>query len=237
VNELEENGQEAAQTGGPDPLNDLKKGPKVVVYVICGLLCIFLIVVLYWVVWMFLTDNLGDPFKDDNKTDLSEDADIKRYEQGKVASAYMDEGDMQMDEARSIYNKLDQNVTALVEKMVNGQPVDVGESIGWIRTLEGKARASLAEAGSAYDRILGMEWVEDYRDYVRMQKDLISLYGQLLAAQEDLLAFLEPAAASGQVVDAGELTQSGLLEVITGLTRDIDEATRLSEAFKLENDL
>lgn len=189
------------------------------------------------VIAILLAGSSAKLFNDDGKTDISEDIDIKRYEQGKEAAVFMDEGDAQMDEARSIYNKLDQNVTALVEKMVNGQPVDVADSVEWIRTLEGKARASLAEAGTAYDLILGMEWVEDYRDYVRMQKDLINLYGQLLAAQDDLLAYLESAAASGRTVDAGELTQSGLLEVITGLTHDIDEATRLSEAFKLENDL
>ena len=178
---------------------------------------------------------IGDD--DDGKTDVSEDYDVKRYEQGKEAAVFMAEGDAKMDEARNIYNKMDQAESALVAKLVNGQPVDVQESVEWIRTLEGKARASLAEAGRSYDLILEMRLVDDYRDYAEMQKDLINLYGQLFTVQDEFLGSLAAATTSGQAFDAGTLMESGQLEVITGLTKAIDEATRLSEAFKLENDL
>ncbi len=160
---------------------------------------------------MRLTQWFGDPFEDDGKTDVSEDYDVKRYEQGKEAAVYMAEGDAKMDEARSIYNKLDQAETALVAKLVNGQPVDVQESVEWIRTLEGKARASLAEAGRSYDLILDMRLVEDYRDYAAMQKDLINLYGQLFTVQDEFLDSLASTVSSGQAFDAGSLMESGQL--------------------------
>ena len=54
---------------------------------------------------------------------------------------------------------------------------------------------------------------------------------------DEFLGSLASAASSGQALDAGAIVEGGQLEVITGLTEAIDEATELSEAFKLENDL
>lgn len=172
----------------------------------------------------------GCLWQKDDETDVSQDYDIKEYEMGKEAAEYMKQGDAKMEEARNIYNKMDEAETALLEQLMSATRPDLAESIEWIRTLEGKARASLAEAGTYYDKILGMHYVDDYAGYARMQKDLINLYGELFAAQDVLIDGLAGDAYSGQLPVAQ-------LEYITGLTRSIDEAAGLAGEYQLQKGL
>lgn len=161
------------------------------------------------------------------------------------AKAKMGEGDQAYQSAKDLLNKLQQKQSELGGSLATG---DYSKFTG----LAGEAlekevtqnladiEAKLKEAAAAYEAILGMEGLKDYKEYADLMHQATGKRQQMLPLIKTLLEELKKmvlAAAAGQKVDFTALLQREELKKVTDLGNEADSLEKQADKVKADKKL
>jgi hypothetical protein len=161
------------------------------------------------------------------------------------AKAKMSEGDQAYQAAKDLFTKLQQKQSELGGSLATGDYSKFTGPAG--EALEKEVTQSLAdieaklrEAEGAYEEILGMEGLKDYKDYAELMLQATRKRQEMLPLIKTLLEELKKmvmAGAAGQKVDFTALLQREELKKVTDLGSEADSLEKQADKVKADKKL
>lgn len=162
------------------------------------------------------------------------------------AKSYMKKGDEYIDGVQTTWEGLEEKQTEMATKAIGGDysafTGEAGEALKkeFEDTFAGIAK-DLDAANEEYNKITGLEGVEDYKDYAAKMMEAIELMEKQLEAAQTLLADLSDALtalAQGQQVDLiSMMMESEEMTMLQELGDDIDKLIKEADQIKLDKKL
>jgi|GEM_PF-3226831 len=153
------------------------------------------------------------------------------------AKEYMNAGDEKYSQASKVFAELQQVQTSALTELKDATPEKVQEFEKKLSELGDQLNGFLLAALEEYDKIQGLNDVEDYKNYAQKMKDVIYQYQAMIEKGTSVKEKIVNMILSGQPIDTAAMMQDPDLKALMDMQSEIQKMEKEAKAYKTDKKL